>query len=153
MEEINFKNYGVDQQRLQIPELHFDKFPTPQTFSCWKIRLKTEVCSFFQISLQKRCYGSMKWRCLIRWRIQNLGALSRESLLFLKIVGREECISPEQVQEFLLQEKKVSLEEQQAQQADRFLRGRHIAYLIYDYFLVTGINDSVLDYADSFTTC
>ena len=40
-----FTNYGVDQQRLQIPELHFDKFFTPQTFSCWKIRFKTEVCS------------------------------------------------------------------------------------------------------------
>ena len=44
MEGRNFKNYGADQQRLQISELHFDKFPTPQTFSCWKIRLKTEVC-------------------------------------------------------------------------------------------------------------
>ena len=30
---------------------------------------------------------------------------------------------------------KVSLEVQKAQQADRFLRGRQIAYLIYDYFL------------------
>ena len=41
----NFKNYGVDQQRLQIEEPHFDKFPTPQTLSCWKIKFKTEVCS------------------------------------------------------------------------------------------------------------
>ena len=41
----NCTNYGVDQQRLQIPELHFDKFTTPQTFSCWKIRFKSEVCS------------------------------------------------------------------------------------------------------------
>ena len=40
-----FKNYGADQQRLQISELHFHKFPTPQTFSFWKTRFKTEVCS------------------------------------------------------------------------------------------------------------
>ena len=33
MEDRTFKNYGVDQQRLQIPQLHFDKFRTPQTFS------------------------------------------------------------------------------------------------------------------------
>ena len=26
------KNYGADQQRLQISYLHFDKFPTPATF-------------------------------------------------------------------------------------------------------------------------
>ena len=27
------KNYGADQQRLQISDLHFEKFPTPATFS------------------------------------------------------------------------------------------------------------------------
>ena len=36
---------GADQQRLQISDLHFDKFPTPATFACWKIRFKTEVCT------------------------------------------------------------------------------------------------------------
>ena len=39
------KNYGADQQRLQISDPHFDKFPTPATFACWKIRFKTEVCT------------------------------------------------------------------------------------------------------------
>ena len=43
--------------------------------------------------------------------------------------------------------KKVSLEEQKAQKEDRFLRGRQIAYMIYDYFWVTGAHDTVLDYA------
>ena len=27
------KNYGTDQQRLQISDLHFDNFPTPATFA------------------------------------------------------------------------------------------------------------------------
>ena len=39
------KNYRADQQRLQISDLHFDKFPTPATFAFWKIRFKTEVCT------------------------------------------------------------------------------------------------------------
>ena len=43
------KKYGADQQRLQILDLHFDKFPTPATFACWKIRFKTEVCTCSQI--------------------------------------------------------------------------------------------------------
>ena len=47
--------------------------------------------------------------------------------------------------------KKVSLEEQKAQKEDRFLRGRQIAYMIYDYFQVTGAHDTVLDYADLFS--
>ena len=41
-------NYGADQQRLQISDLHFDKFTTPATFACWKIRFKTEVCTCSQ---------------------------------------------------------------------------------------------------------
>ena len=48
--------------------------------------------------------------------------------------------------------KKVSLEEQRAHKEDRFLRGRQIAYLIYEYFRVTGANDSVENYADLFTS-
>ena len=43
--------------------------------------------------------------------------------------------------------RRISLEEQK----DRFLRGRQIAYLIYEYFRVTGANDSVENYADLFT--
>ena len=42
------ENYGADQQRLQISDLHFDTFPTPATFACWKIRFKTEVCTCSQ---------------------------------------------------------------------------------------------------------
>ena len=38
-----------------------------------------------------------------------------------------------------------------APKEDRFLRGRQIAYLIYEYFRVTGANDSVENYADLFT--
>ena len=38
-----------------------------------------------------------------------------------------------------------------AQKQDRFLRGRQIAYLIYEYFQVTGSHDSVENYTDLFT--
>ena len=41
-------NYGADQQRLQISDPHFDKFPEPATFACWKKRFKTEVCTCSQ---------------------------------------------------------------------------------------------------------
>ena len=37
------------------------------------------------------------------------------------------------------------------QKEDRFLRGRQIAFLIYEYFGVTGANDSVESNADLFT--
>ena len=50
------KNYGADQQRLKISDLHFDKFPTPATFASWKIRFKTEVCTCSQFPTE-----AMQW--------------------------------------------------------------------------------------------
>ena len=47
--------------------------------------------------------------------------------------------------------RKISLVEQKAQNEDRFLRGRQIAYLICDQFQVTGTDDSVENYTDLFT--
>ena len=47
--------------------------------------------------------------------------------------------------------KKVSLEEQKAQKENRFLRRRQFAFMIYDYFRVTGAHDTLLDYADLFS--
>ena len=44
--------------------------------------------------------------------------------------------------------RRISLE---AQKEDRFLHGRQIASSIYEYFRVTGANDSVENYADLFT--
>ena len=51
-----FKELWGSQQRLQISDLHFDKFPTPATFACWKIRFKTEVCICSQFPTE-----AMQW--------------------------------------------------------------------------------------------
>ena len=39
--------------------------------------------------------------------------------------------------------KRVSVEEQRDQKHDRLLRGRHIAYMIYEYFRATGAYEAV----------
>ena len=41
--------YMVGQQRQQISELQFDKFPNPQSFLVWKIGFKNQAttCSDF----------------------------------------------------------------------------------------------------------
>ena len=46
---------------------------------------------------------------------------------------------------------KVSLEEQKAQKEDRYLRGRQIVYMMYNYFRVSSAHGTVLDYADLFS--
>ena len=67
----------------------------------------------------------------------------RESLADLPSVSRT-CITHFK--------RKVSLEEQKAQKEDRFLRGRQTACLLFEYFWVTGANDSVENFADLFKT-
>ena len=62
----SLKNYVADQQRLQISDLHFDKFLTPATFAYWKIRFKFENVLVLKL-LRKQCNGSKKWRWLIQW--------------------------------------------------------------------------------------
>ena len=47
------KNYGADQQRLQISDLHFDKFPTPAYVCVLEDKIQDRSLYLFTIS-----YGS-----------------------------------------------------------------------------------------------
>ena len=145
------KNYGADQQRLQISDLHFDKFPTPATFACWKIRFKTEVCTCSQFppeAMQRikevelvDSVDELKPSSSIRGiSMPNFEVLdARIASALNKIIHTSHF------------KRRTSLEEQKAQKQDSFLRGRQIAYLINDYFRVTGSHDSVENYANLFT--
>ena len=144
------KNYGADQQRLQISDLHFDKFPSPATFACWKIRFKTEVCTCSQFATAAMQWikevemadsvddlkSSSSFRCISMPNFEVLDARIASALN--KIIHNSHF------------KRRISLEEQKAQKQDPFLRGRQIAHLIYEYFWVTGANYSVENYADLF---
>ena len=85
-----------------------------------------------------------QWSWLIQWMISNLRMPNFEVLDAKIASALNRIIHNTQFT------RRVSLEEQKAQKEDRFLRGRQIAYLIYEYFRVTGANDSVENYADLF---
>ena len=145
------KNYWADQQRLQISDLHFDKFPSPATLACWKIRFKTEVCTCSQFPTEATHWikevemvdsvddlkSSIFLRCIQMPNFEVLDARIASALN--RIIHNSHF------------KRRVSLEEQKAQKQDRFLRGRQIAYLIYEYFRVTGSHVSVENYTDLFT--
>ena len=142
------KNYGADQQRLQISDLHFDKFPTPATFACWKIRFKTEVCTCSQFPTE-----AMLWIKEVEMVDSVDDFKTSLSVRGIRMPDSEELDA--KIASALNRiihnshfKRRVSLEEQKAHKEDRFLRGRQIAYLIYEYFRVTGANDSVENYAD-----
>ena len=146
------KNYGADQQRLQISDLHFDKFPTPATFACWKIRFKTEVCTCSQFPTE-----AMHWIKEVEMVDSVDDLMSSSSIRGIQMPNVE--VLDARIASALNRiihnsqfKRRISLEEQKAQKQDRFLRGRQSAYLIYEYFRVTGANDSVENYADLFTS-
>ena len=145
------QNYGADQQRLQISDLHFDKFPTPATFACWKIRFKTEVCTCSQFPTE-----AMLWIKEVEMVDSVDDLMSSSSIREIQMPNFE--VLDARIASALNRivhnshfKRRISLEEQKAQKQDRFLRGRQISYLIYEYFLVTGANDSVENNADLFT--
>ena len=145
------KDYGADQQRLQISDLHFDQFHTPTTFTCWKIRFKTEVCTCSQFPTEVMQWiaevemvesvDDLKSSCSVRGiRMPDFEVLDAKTASALNRIIHNSHFK-----------RRISLEEMEAHKEDRFLRGRQIAYLIYEYFRVTGANDSVENYADLFT--
>ena len=145
------KNYGADQQRLQISELHFDKFPTPTTFACWKIRFKTEVCTCSQFPTE-----AMQWIKEVELvdsvdNLRSSSSIRGVSMPNFEVLDARIASALNKIIHNSHVKRKISLEEQKAQKEDRFLRGRQIAYLIYEQFRVTGTDDSVENYTDLFT--
>ena len=124
------KNYGADQQRLQISDLHFDKVSTPAMFGCWKIRFKTEVCFCSQFPTE-----AMLWIQEVEL-VDSVGELRSSSSIRGVSMPKFEVHDAKiasALNRIILNtqfKRKVSLAEQKALKEDRFLRGRQIAFLI-----------------------
>ena len=145
------KNDGADQQRLQISDLHFDKFPTPATFACWKLRFKTEVCTCSQFPTE-----AMQWIKEVELvdsvdELKSSSSIRGISMPNFEVLDARIASALNRIIHNSHFKRRISLKEEKAQKEDRFFRGRQIAYLIYEYFRVTGAHDSVENYADLFT--
>ena len=124
------KNYGADQQRLQISHLHFDKFPTPATFACWKISFKTEVCTCSQFLTE-----AMQWIKEVELvdsvdEVRSSSSTRGISMPDFEVLDARIASALNKIIHNSHFKRKISLEEQKAQKQDSFLRGRQIAYLI-----------------------
>ena len=146
-----FKNCGADQQRLQNSDSRFDKFSTSATFSCWKIRFKSEVRTCSQFSTE-----SLLWIKEVELvdsvdELRSSSSIRGISTPNFEVLDARIASALNKIIHNSHFKRKISLEEQKAQKEDRFLRGRQIAYLIYEQFRVTGTDDSVENYTDLFT--
>ena len=129
----------------------FDKFPTPATFACWKIRFKTEVCTCSQFPTE-----AMQWIKEVELvdSVDDLRSSSSTrgiSMPNFEVLDARIASALNKIIHNSHFKRKISLEEQKAQKEDRFLRGRQIGYLIYEQFRVTGTDDSDENYTDLFT--
>ena len=142
------QNSMAVQPRLQVSELQFDKFPTPSTFSSWKIRFKTQLSSCSEFSSE-----AMLWIKEVEMvdsvdEVKSSCSNAGKNFPNFELLDARIASALNKIIQNSQFKKNVSLEEQKAQKEDRFLRGRQIAYMIYDYFRVTGAHDTVLDYPD-----
>ena len=119
------KNYGADQQRLQISDLRFDKFPTPATFACWKMRFKTEVCTCSQFPTE-----AIPWIKEVEMvdsvdDFKSSSSIRGISMPNFEALDARIASALNKIIHFSHFKRRIGLEEQKAQNQDRFLRGRH----------------------------
>ena len=148
--EISHNSMAV-QQRLQILELQFDKFPTPSTFFMLEDKIQNPVssCSGFPSE-------AMLWIKEVEMvdsvdELKSSRSIEGKDFPNFDMLEARIASALNKIIQNSYFKKKVILEEQKAQKEDRFLRGRQIAFMINDYFRVTGAHDTVLDNADLFS--
>ena len=147
------KNYGADQQRLQISDLHFDKLSTPATFACWKIRSKTEVCTCSQFPTE-----AMHWIKEVEMVDSVDDSKSSSSVRGIRMPDFE--VLDARIASALNRiihnshfKRRVSLEEQKATKSRTvsFVRKTDCSLDLRVTSGSLGSNDSVENYADLFT--
>ena len=128
------KNYGADEQRLQIRILIVANSLHQRRLLVWKIRFKTEVCTCSQLPTEAMLWvkemdmvesvDDPKTSCFI-------GGIRTPDF---EVFDASIASALNRIIQNTRFKKKVSLDGQKAQKEDRFLRGRQIAHLIYEYF-------------------
>ena len=140
------QNSMVGQQRQQISELQFDNFPTPQSFLVWKLRFKNQVTTCSDCPSE-----AMLWIKEVEMvdsleELKSSRTVSGKNFPNFEMLDAKIASALNKIIQNSHFKKKVSLEEQKVQKEDWFLRGRQIAFMICDYFRVTGADDTVQDY-------
>ena len=145
------QNSMVDSKDSKFRNCNSTNSPNPQSFLVWNCDSKNQAttCSDFPSE-------AMVWIKEVEMvdslrGIEVLAIRFWEEFSTFRDAGREDCFCSEQDHpEFPIQEEGQSLGTE-SPEGGPFLRGRQIAFVIYDYFRVTGAHDTELDYADLFS--
>ena len=118
------KNSVIPSEGDSLKNYDFDKFTTPTTFACWKIRFKIEVCACTQFPTE-----AMLWIKEVEMVDSVDDLMSSSSVRGIQMPNFE--VLDARIASTLNRiihnshfKRRISLEEQKAQKQDRFLRGR-----------------------------
>ena len=141
----------VEQPRNQVSDMHFDKCPDPSTFQCWKRRFKTEVWASSNFPTEGVLWITevemvesvdLRRRDQLEHRFPSFEMRDAKIASALKKIIRNPNFK-----------KKVSLKDQEGPNGRPISPVQtQIAYVIHEYFRVTGAHEAVLDYTDLFST-
>ena len=135
------------QSGMTIPhpssEMHLGKFHDHSEFQSRIVNFRTEVCSKAKnptraLQWIKEIEAAKPLDDLITQSITGKDFSDYEELDLMMASALKRCYDKQT--HF---RKKISVEEQRVQKDNRFLRGRQIAYLIYQYFRPTGSYDEI----------
>ena len=135
----------------QVSELHFDKFLTSSTFLKWKVRFKNQATTCSDFSSETMLWINEVEMLYSLDELKSSRSINGKIFPTFEVLDARIASALNQIIQNSHFKKKVTLEEPKAQKEDGFLRGRQINVMIYDYFRVTGVRDTVLDYADLFS--
>ena len=119
-----------DSKDSKCRNLQFDKFPTPASFLVWKTRFKTQVMKWIKRSGELKSSRSVSGKDFPDFEMLDAKIASAVN----KIIQNSQFKKEDQPRGA------------DSTERGRFLRGRQIAFMIYDYFRVTAAHDTVLDY-------
>ena len=125
----------MDKTRFLIWEMHLGRFPDSTEFQCWKVNFKTQAPSK---NSRSSTLHAVDQRSREKQSIDELST-SRSITGWTDFPDYDmlDAMIASALKKRLTHvhfRKKGSVEEQRAQNSDRILRGRQIAYMIYEHF-------------------
>ena len=117
------------------------KFPVH--FQCWRVNFKTEECESTRFpQLTMSWINEVEMEKSIDDLMTSQSIEGRRDFPDFELLDARITSALRKIIINTSFKRRVSVEEQRAQKKNRFLRGRQIAYMIYDHFQATGADDA-----------
>ena len=140
----------VGQQRQHMSELQFDRFFNPSSFLVWKTRFKTQVSSASDFLSEAVLW--IKEVEMVDFLDERKSSRSENGKDFpnFEMLDAKIASALNKIIQNSSSKRRSHSRSRKHKKEDRCLRGRQIAFMIYDFFRVTGAHDAVLDNAELF---